>query len=195
VEELQSNLRANDILMSYLLFISYLYYVLILYRLISGGEVRGDASCFVQVIDSEIRRTSVEEDKFMPLSQVNFIKLLGVSLTTVSLWGLGGCASMPPPQGEMAAGALAVNEAQEAEASQYAPAELRSARKKMEVAEQAMANEDYKKARRFAEQALVDAQLAEAKARAEIQRQDVEELRKSIELLRREINERTGNFE
>jgi predicted S18 family serine protease len=130
----------------------------------------------------------------MPLLSVNFIKSLSISLTAASLLGLGGCASVPPPRGEMAAGALAVSEAEEAEASQYAPAELYSARKKMETAEQAMDNEDYKKARRLAEQALVDAQLAEAKAQAEIQRQDVEELRKSIESLRREINERAGSF-
>jgi anti-sigma28 factor (negative regulator of flagellin synthesis) len=95
----------------------------------------------------------------------------------------------------MAAGALAVSEAQQAQASQYAPADLYIARQKMETAKQAMTNGDYTKARRFAEQALVDAQLAEAKAQAEIQRQNVEELRKSIESLRRAINERTENFE
>ncbi|MGR6034433.1 MAG: DUF4398 domain-containing protein [Candidatus Nitrosoglobus sp.] len=127
--------------------------------------------------------------------RVNFLKSLGVSLTTAGLLSLGGCAGAPPPRGEMAAGALAVSEAQQAQASQYAPAELYIARQKMETAKQAMTNGDYTKARRFAEQALVDAQLAEAKAQAEIQRQNVEELRKSIESLRRAINERTENFE
>src|SRR5699024_4509358 len=109
---------------------------------------------------------------------------------TVGLLNLSGCASVPPPRGEMAASALAVSEAQEAEAPQYAPAELRSAREKMKVAKEAMADEDYKKARRFAEQALVDAQLAQAKA--DIQRQNVEALRQSIESLRHEIDKRTG---
>lgn len=127
--------------------------------------------------------------------RVNFLKSLGVSLTTAGLLSLVGCAGAPPPRGEMAAGALAVSEAQQAQASQYAPAELYIARQKMETAKQAMNDGDYTKARRFAEQALVDAQLAEAKAQAEIQRQNVEELRKSIESLRRAINERTENFE
>jgi len=128
----------------------------------------------------------------MPLLQVNLIKVLGILLATVGLLNLSGCASVPPPRGEMAASALAVSEAQEAEAPQYAPAELRSAREKMKVAKEAMADEDYKKARRFAEQALVDAQLAQAKAQADIQRQNVEALRRSIESLRHEIDKRTG---
>lgn len=129
----------------------------------------------------------------MPLSQTSLIKLLGILVTTAGLGGLSSCASIPPPHGEVAEATFAVSEAQEAEASQYAPAELRSARKKLKAAESAMAEEDYEKARRLAEQALVDAQLAEAKAQAEIQRQGVEELRKSIEILRRELNKGSGS--
>ncbi|KFI22324.1 DUF4398 domain-containing protein [Nitrosococcus oceani] len=129
----------------------------------------------------------------MPPLQTSLIKLLGISIMAAGLGVLGGCASVPPPRGEIAEATFAVGEAREAEAPQYAPAELRSARKKLKAAESAMVDENYEKARRLAEQALVDAQFAEVKARAEIQRQGVEELRKSIEILRRELNKRSGN--
>lgn len=123
----------------------------------------------------------------MPLPQTSLIKLVGILVATAGLLSLSGCASVPPPREEVAEARLALSEAREAEASQYAPAELRSARKKLEAAEEAMSKDNYTKARRLAEQAFVDAQLAEAKAQAELQRQEVEELRESIETLRREL--------
>ncbi|QBQ55029.1 DUF4398 domain-containing protein [Nitrosococcus wardiae] len=126
----------------------------------------------------------------MSLPQISLKNLLVILVIAAGLWGLSGCASVPPPRKEMAEATLIVSEAQETEAPQYAPVELRTARNKLSAAESAMAEEDYKKARRLAEQALVDAQLAEAKSQAEIQRQQVEELRKSIEMLRRELIER-----
>ena len=45
-------------------------------------------------------------------------------------------------------------------------------------------------ARRLAEQALVDAQLAEARARSEVARQNATELRASIETLQDELARR-----
>lgn len=129
----------------------------------------------------------------MPRLQTSLIKLLGISMIAAGLGILGGCASVPPPRGEIAKATFAVGEAQESEAPQYAPAELRNARKKLKAADNAMAEKDYEKARRLAESALVDAQFAKTKTQAEIQRQDVEELRKSIEILRRELDKRSGN--
>lgn len=130
----------------------------------------------------------------MPLLQANLIKLLGISMAAASLLSLSGCASIPPPREDMAVARFALNEAHEADASQYAPVELRNARKKLEAAEQAIAKGDYEEARRLAEQAFVDAQLAEAKAHTAIQQQDTEALRQSIETLRYELKKRNGGF-
>lgn len=130
----------------------------------------------------------------MPLLQQGLIKLLGASVMAVSMLGLNGCASGPPPRQEMAAADFAVNEAEEAEASRYAPVDLRNARKKLEAAERAMASRDHKEARRLAEQAFVDAQLAETKARTAVQLQNAAILRQSIETLRYELKRHIEGF-
>jgi hypothetical protein len=49
-----------------------------------------------------------------------------------------------------------------------------------------MEKEEYTRARRLAEEALVDAQLAEAKADSEEARRAANDLRQSLETLRRE---------
>lgn len=123
----------------------------------------------------------------MPLLPKNLTTLLGVSMAAAGLLGLSGCASGPLPYKEIATAQFAVNEAEGAGASRYAPVNLRNARKKLEAAERAMEKGNYEKASRLAEQAIVDAQLAEAKARTAIQRRNVKALRQSIEALRNEL--------
>ncbi|MGH7833783.1 MAG: DUF4398 domain-containing protein, partial [Candidatus Binatia bacterium] len=71
--------------------------------------------------------------------------------------GAGGCSSVQPPTGTLSQAGLAIREADQSKAAQYAPLELRRARDKLDEAERAMKGEDYVKARRLAEQALVDA--------------------------------------
>jgi hypothetical protein len=74
-----------------------------------------------------------------------------------------GC-SMPAPRAEIATADMAVRQARQSRAPQYSRLELRTATEKLNGARQAMADEDYLLARRLAEQARVDAQLAETKA-------------------------------
>lgn len=105
---------------------------------------------------------------------------------------LGACNSVPPPEQQLAAADVAVRNAEEAPAAAHAPAPLRRAQDKLEQARAAMQEEEYVLARRLAEQAEVDAELAAAEARAELGRQNVEELRKSIEALRREAEQSAG---
>lgn len=104
---------------------------------------------------------------------------------------IGGCSSVPPPIATVSQAQLAVREAEESKASQHAPLELRKAREKLGQAEQAMRNERYTEARRLSEQAEADAKVAEVKAQSEIARNNVAELRKTIESLRAEM-ERAG---
>jgi phage FluMu protein gp41 len=55
-----------------------------------------------------------------------------------------------------------------------------------------MKDEDYVLARRLADKALVDAQLAETKARTEEAKQMASDIRDGLETLRREIDRQTA---
>ena len=73
----------------------------------------------------------------------------------------------PGAVAEMSAAQTAVTGAEEADAAKYAPSDLDRARDKLIRAQAAMQEEENEEARRLAEEALVDARAAEAKARAE----------------------------
>jgi Domain of unknown function (DUF4398) len=98
-----------------------------------------------------------------------------------------GCAAKVAPVESMTGAAMAIKEAENANAGVYAPLELRLAEEKLNAAKQAMAREDYTEAQRLSDEALADAQLAEAKSRAEKSKVTAEEMRESIETLRHEI--------
>lgn len=80
---------------------------------------------------------------------------------------LVACATAsPPPDSDLAAARTAILQA-EPVAHRYAPAELRVAQDKLARAEQAMARDDWREARRLAEEAEVDARYARALAENE----------------------------
>ena len=102
-----------------------------------------------------------------------------------------GCSTVRPPDENVAKAELAVREANQTKAQQYSPLELQLARDNLEKATKAMKDEDYVQARRLADKALVDAQLAETKASTEEAKRVANEIRESLETLRREINRET----
>lgn len=102
-----------------------------------------------------------------------------------------GCSTVRPPDENMAKADLALREANQTKAQQYAPLELQLARDNLEKAKEAMKEKDYVMARRLADKALVDAQLAQTKARTEEARQVANEIRQGVETLRQEINRQT----
>jgi hypothetical protein len=77
------------------------------------------------------------------------------------------CESVPAPVQDMAAAERAVQAAADAGAGSLAPAELEQARRKLDAARSAMQGQQHDKARRLAEQTVVDAELAQVTARAE----------------------------
>lgn len=115
---------------------------------------------------------------------------LGVLPVCAVLW-MSGCAGKPPTD-TLSQAELAVQEADSKTASQYAPLELRTAREQLEQAKRALAEEEYDEARRLAEQALVNAQLAEARSAAEKARQAAAEIQKSIQALQSELQRSTA---
>jgi hypothetical protein len=109
------------------------------------------------------------------------------SFAIACLVGLSACASAPRPTGTLSQAEHAVREAERSKAPQYADLELQMAREDLDHAKRAMELREYVTARRMAERALVEAQLAEDKAMAASTREAADDLRESIELLRDEI--------
>lgn len=103
-----------------------------------------------------------------------------------------GCSSVKRPTAELAAADTALAKADEAQAAAQSPLPLKNARDKIGAAKQVVDDGDKSKdsrhtnARRLAEEARADADLAEAQARAKAAQRSVDELRIAIEAVRRE---------
>ena len=110
---------------------------------------------------------------------------LGVSIVC-SVLAVAGCSAARPPVAQVAQAELAVSQAAQSKASVYAPTDLRIASEKLASAHHDMVINDYNDARRLAEQAVIDAQLAQAKANAAEAQYNAEEVRKTIATLRSE---------
>ena len=102
--------------------------------------------------------------------------LLHSGFAAVALFVLAACSTTEPPTNRVALADLGVRAAAEARAADFAPAELQSAREKLAKAKQAMTAENYEEARRFAESAQVDAELAQAKAETAIMRRAADQI-------------------
>lgn len=102
---------------------------------------------------------------------------------------LGACASMPPPNAQLAAARTMVSQAQSA-AEGEAPGELHSARAKLAQAEAAMRRKDYVDARIYAEQAEVDAKYAWTLAENARAQRALAEVSRSIDVLQQELQRR-----
>jgi hypothetical protein len=81
---------------------------------------------------------------------------------------------------------LAIRTASDQTASEHAPLDLRLAREKLDKARAAVDDDEYDRAERLAEEAMVDAQVAEAKTRAAKSRETLQQTRQDIDALRHE---------
>jgi hypothetical protein len=102
---------------------------------------------------------------------------------------LSACASDPPPSLDQAR--VAVEQAQQAPAGEYTDLELREAQEKLSEANEAAEEEESERAEWFAQEALINVQLAEAKAELERARQAADELAQSTQTLRQETERTT----
>jgi Domain of unknown function (DUF4398) len=105
---------------------------------------------------------------------------------------IAACASTPAPTAEVAVSTEAVAHAVSAGGPQWAPAEMRTAREKLDRANLAMASKDYKNAKTLAQEAQVDAQLAEAKARSANAGKAAGELQEDRRVLRDELDRKAN---
>jgi predicted lipid-binding transport protein (Tim44 family) len=101
-------------------------------------------------------------------------------------FGIVACASTPMPVEKLAVAKNSLARAEQAQAAQVAQVELNTARNKYAAAQAAADKNDAEVAARLADQADIDAQLAEAMARAKQQGQLVTEMDASLRDLREE---------
>lgn len=102
---------------------------------------------------------------------------------------LSGCASVVVPNEQIELTRSAVNRAVSADATQYAPVEMRSAQDNLRAMERALGEKKFKEVRILAERAESDARLAETKARASRTQGQLKVAREGIQVLRKELLE------
>lgn len=110
----------------------------------------------------------------------------------LALGTLAACSSTPAPTEEMALARATVTRVAAAPATATtAPADLQRAQEKLILAEKAMAQQDYRNARRLATEAEVDARVAETRADAARNATNLAQVQDSIRALQEEINRRS----
>ena len=100
--------------------------------------------------------------------------------------GLAACASTPIPNEKIAVAKAEVQRAEQSGAPEFAPVEMAAARDKLARAEKAAANREPIPANQLAEQANVDARVAEATAQQQRARKAATEFDASMQALRNE---------
>jgi Domain of unknown function (DUF4398) len=109
--------------------------------------------------------------------------ITGAAVCAATIVGLAACASSPIPNEKIAVAQASVARAEQSGATEYAPVELSTARDKLQRAQKAAANNDGQPATMLAEQANVDAQLAEATAQQQKSHKAATELDASLRAL------------
>lgn len=115
--------------------------------------------------------------------------LKGVAICGVAMLTLAACASTPVPNEKIAVARASVQRAEQSGAPEYAPVEMATARDKLQRAEKAAADRDGAPATMLAEQANIDAELAEATAQQHRSHKAETELEASLQALREQANQ------
>lgn len=106
---------------------------------------------------------------------------------------LAACATVPqPPTQALQAAEMAIATAEKARVADYASPELSEARVKLTEARTAVQQQHMVLALRLAEQSRVDAELASAKSEEVKSRLVNDEMKKSTDTLKQEMNRNTG---
>lgn len=118
---------------------------------------------------------------------------LPTSIAAMGLLALAACASVPqPPTEALQAAELAISNAEKARVADYASPELGAARENLSAARTAVQQEQMMLATRLAEQSQANAQLATAKAEAAKAKVVNDEMQKSIDTLKQEMQRNPG---
>jgi hypothetical protein len=114
-------------------------------------------------------------------------------LTALLLTLLAACATTPPIDPTLLNDARsAISQAEVAGAQEYSPLELRFARERLEAARMAMDMEDPVQARRLADGAQIEAQLALARTQAALARAELAEKQRALDALKSDLVDAFG---
>ncbi len=102
------------------------------------------------------------------------------------------CATMPPDPRLLDDAEAAIRQAEQAGAEEFAPLELRFARERLEAARFQLDNNNALPARRQADEAAIEAQLALARTRAAQARAELAQRERDLERLRTDLAEAFG---
>jgi hypothetical protein len=130
------------------------------------------------------------------LCKARLTTFLSLRLATVlaGVLVLGACASAPQaPNRSLQAAEQAIATAEQARVADYASLELSQAREKLAAARRAVQKEEMLVAERLADEALVEAQLATAKASEVKARKVNEDMQESTRTLILEMDRDAGN--
>jgi hypothetical protein len=111
---------------------------------------------------------------------------LATGAAILALVTAAGCATTPIPNEKIAVAKASLQHAEQSGAPELAPVEMSQARDKLTRAEKAAADRDAQPATELAEQANVDAQLAEATAQEKKSHKAAMEFDASMQALRQE---------
>jgi len=107
-------------------------------------------------------------------------------ILALAMLGLAGCANDPAPNEQMRLSEQALEQAKAVGATEQV-AELKLAEDKLARAKTNMATEDYRDARMRAEQAELDARLAEARVLTQKSEEQLEVLQTRVKRLRKQL--------
>jgi hypothetical protein len=116
----------------------------------------------------------------------SYRRLIGSGAGALAIALMSACATVPPPTQELAAARAAIDSADVAGAARTSSLELTQARDKLSAAELAARDGNAVKARRLAQEAQVDAQVAQAKASSARSREGLAQAQASLQALREE---------
>jgi hypothetical protein len=121
------------------------------------------------------------------------VSALRVVATLVGVLALGACASTPlPPTSALQAAELSIANAEKARIADYSSPELAQAREKLTAAQAAVAKEQMTLALHLAEQSRADADLATAKAEISKAKAVNDEMIKSTDIVKQEMQRNPG---
>lgn len=123
----------------------------------------------------------------LPVSRIGK-QQFAISVLITTLLMLAGCASAPPaPHAALTEARDAITSAEQADARQYASADLDDAKRKLSLAESAVSSEKMTAAKQLAQQSRIAAELAIARTEAAKAAEINQQMRRDADALSEEL--------
>jgi hypothetical protein len=115
-----------------------------------------------------------------------------IAIIAAAILALSACATLPPDPTLLNNAQSAIMQAEQVGAQEYSPLELRFARERLEAAIEALELDDAEHARRLADGAEIEAQLALARTQAALARAELAEKQRALDALKADLVEAYG---